>query len=82
LRAELEQAWLKIAEVEECQDSLCSGYQKLENECENLRSIAETLKQEKAKPKRLPKLKLLQSTLGFKITACIIARSITTFALI
>jgi hypothetical protein len=38
--------------VEECQDSLHSGYEKLESECENLRYVAETLKREKLKPKK------------------------------
>jgi chromosome segregation ATPase len=52
LRVELEQARLKIAEVEERQDSLCLGYEKLKNECVNLRSMAETLKQEKVKSKK------------------------------
>jgi hypothetical protein len=72
LRAELEQARLKIVEVEERQDSLHLGYQKLENECESLGTIAETLKQEKTEAEKM-KLKLLQFTLGFKITMCIIA---------
>jgi hypothetical protein len=52
LRAELEQAWLKIAEVEERQDSLCSDYQKLENECESLHNAAETLKRQKAEAEK------------------------------
>jgi hypothetical protein len=38
--------------VEERQGSLRSGYQKLENECENHRSITETLKQEKAEAEK------------------------------
>jgi hypothetical protein len=45
LRAELEQARLKIAEAEESQNS---GYTRLEDECEALRNAAEALKREKA----------------------------------
>jgi chromosome segregation ATPase len=52
LRAELEHARLKIAEVEERQDSLCTGYQKLENECERLHNATETLKQENIKAEK------------------------------
>jgi chromosome segregation ATPase len=44
LRAELQQAWLKIAEVEERHDSLRSTYQKLESECESLRNATKTRK--------------------------------------
>jgi predicted nuclease with TOPRIM domain len=47
LREELKQAQIKIAEVEKHWDSLCSGYEKLENECESLHNVTETLKQEK-----------------------------------
>jgi hypothetical protein len=47
LKAELEHAHLKIAEVEEHHDSLRSGYQKLENVCERLHNTTEMLKQEK-----------------------------------
>jgi hypothetical protein len=52
LRTELEQARIKIAEVEEHQGSLRSGYQKLEHECEGLRNAAEMLKQEKAEAEK------------------------------
>jgi predicted nuclease with TOPRIM domain len=52
LREELKQAQIKIAEVEKHRDSLCSGYEKLENECESLHNVTETLKQEKTKAKR------------------------------
>jgi hypothetical protein len=43
------------------------GYEKLENECESLHGVVETLKQEKAESKKLGKLKLLRFTLGFRI---------------
>jgi chromosome segregation ATPase len=52
LRAELEQARLKIAEVEERQSSLRSGYTRLENDCESLCSAAKSLKQEKVEAKK------------------------------
>jgi hypothetical protein len=48
LRAKLEQTRLKIAKIEEHQNSLRSGYTKLEDECEVLRHAAESLKREKA----------------------------------
>jgi predicted nuclease with TOPRIM domain len=48
LRADLKQAQLKIAEVEERQCSLRSGYTKLESECDGLHNAAEALKLEKA----------------------------------
>jgi c-di-GMP-binding flagellar brake protein YcgR len=54
----LEQARIKIAEVEEHQNSLRSGYVKLENECDNLHSIAETLKQEKVKTNKTHEAKV------------------------
>jgi hypothetical protein len=41
-----------MAEMEEHRDSLCSGYEKLENECEKLCGVAETLKQEKAETEK------------------------------
>jgi hypothetical protein len=44
LRAELEQARLSIAEVEESQSSLRLGYERLGIECESLCNAAETLK--------------------------------------
>jgi hypothetical protein len=46
-RVELEQAQIKIAEMDEHQSSLRSGYEKLGSECENLHNVAEILKQEK-----------------------------------
>jgi predicted nuclease with TOPRIM domain len=46
LRAKLEQTHLKIAKIEEHQNSLHSGYTKLEDECEVLRHAAESLKRE------------------------------------
>jgi hypothetical protein len=52
LRAELEQARLKIVEVEECQGSLRSGYEKLKNEYESLCNVAEALKWEKGEAKK------------------------------
>jgi hypothetical protein len=54
----------------------------LENECESLRNAAETLKQERAEAKKLAKMKLLQFAPGFKIIACIIAKSFMIFILI
>jgi hypothetical protein len=68
LRAELEQARIKNAEVEVCRGSLHSDYQKLEHECESLRNAAETLKREKVKAK--------------KTTVCTITRSFMIFVLI
>jgi chromosome segregation ATPase len=47
LKAELKQARIQIAEMEERRDSLCSGYVKLENECKKLRVVVKTMKQEK-----------------------------------
>jgi hypothetical protein len=44
LRAELEQARLSIAEVEESQTSLRLGYERLGIKCESLCNAAETLK--------------------------------------
>jgi hypothetical protein len=44
LRAELEQAQLKIAETEEHENSLHSSYTGLEDECEILRDATKTLK--------------------------------------
>jgi hypothetical protein len=38
--------------VEECQGSLRSGYERLENECESLRNAAETLKRERAEAEK------------------------------
>jgi FtsZ-binding cell division protein ZapB len=82
LRAELEQDQIKIAEVEEYQGSLRSGYQKLKHECESLCNTAETLKREKAEAKKSCKVKLLQFTLSFNITVCFIARYFMVFVLI
>jgi hypothetical protein len=47
LSAGLEQAHLKIVEAEECQSSLRLGYTKLEDECESLCTVPETVKLEK-----------------------------------
>jgi chromosome segregation ATPase len=52
LRAEFKQSQIKIEEVEERQGSLRSGYTKLENQCENLHSVAEALKEQKAEAER------------------------------
>jgi hypothetical protein len=43
LRVEIEQAWIKIAEVEDREGSLHSGYERLEHECGSLCNVAETL---------------------------------------
>jgi hypothetical protein len=48
LRAELEQAHLKITEAEERHNSISLGYTKLEDEYESLCNAAKTLKWEKA----------------------------------
>jgi hypothetical protein len=49
---EHEQAQIKIVEMEECRDSLHLGYEKLENECHNLRDVTASMKQEKAEAKK------------------------------
>jgi hypothetical protein len=48
LRAELEQACLKVVEAERHENSVRSGYTRLEGECEVLHNDAEALKHEKA----------------------------------
>jgi predicted nucleic acid-binding Zn-ribbon protein len=47
LRVEVKQTHLKIAEAEEHQNSLHSGYSRLEDEGEGLRNATETLNREK-----------------------------------
>jgi hypothetical protein len=77
LRVELEQARLKIAEVEDCQSSLRLSYVRLENECKSLHNVAETLEQN-LRLRKLTKLRSLNFAPNFKIIMCI-TRSFTVF---
>jgi predicted nuclease with TOPRIM domain len=69
LRAELEQARLKVVETEEHENSLRSSYTRQEGECEILGDAVEALKREKSKVE-----------IAHESIVCTIARSFMIFS--
>jgi hypothetical protein len=66
LRAELGQSHIKIAEMEERQNSLCSSYDQLNNEYRELHDVAKSLQWEKADVEKTSEAQVTKARADFQ----------------